>query len=539
MSCKHLPGEACHCNQQTPCLIRYQIDSDAGSIQYQNGQFTHQKLVLLDEGKGAKVLVSVEGNCGSGLPTCPSGYITDNQRFSETLSATACQQHVLTYKAAPSQKMGLLSALQHLLAEKKTTSVPYTRYQVCLTQCVGKPQVEQTLWLSPPLSYLLGQVPMDSFIYVYPKVKIESELTLSAKSVTKTISDEERYVAYQNLESANRLNGLSIPSEEIKKSVTLDGKLTINQGSEKIVYGSGLTTTRSNIPGQTNLVNLNEEFENIRQQLKTIDAIVSIVEQIKQGTYESTGQDKVKLVNFEFKSPQISIKGSQTLTIVDNVMGTDSEVTVGFAPLFGFSLKLDMLLAAAAYFKVEKPVAAIRQKAAELEQLVKDGHQGAYAGAEFDITLSGSLSTEGKITQKLKQSPQYGFDCATTIALSSMVNVRGGAKVWVVQGAFKMIAEVVAEGKCALRSTLENGKPRVELVFFHEGIKAKVTIETSMEIVSNKDDKQTSNNSSENALLENPQIISNVRSVDSEAQEWIWVESLSEQQSTYRSVLIG
>ncbi|WP_418113604.1 hypothetical protein RJD40_14145 [Vibrio scophthalmi] len=520
-------------------MIRYQIDSDTGSIQYQNGQFNHQKLVLLDEGKGAKVLVSVEGNCGSGLPTCPSGYITDNQRFSETLSATACQQHVLTYKAPPSQKMGLLSALQHLLAEKKTTSVPYTRYQVCLTQCVGKPQVEQTLWLSPPLSYLLGQVPMDSFIYVYPKVKIESELTLSAKSVTKTISDEERYVAYQNLESANRLNGLSIPSEEIKKSVTLDGKLTINQGSEKIVYGSGLTTTRSNIPGQTNLVNLNEEFENIRQQLKTIDAIVSIVEQIKQGTYESTGQDKVKLVNFEFKSPQISIKGSQTLTIVDNVMGTDSEVTVGFAPLFGFSLKLDMLLAAAAYFKVEKPVAAIRQKAAELEQLVKDGHQGAYAGAEFDITLSGSLSTEGKITQKPKQSPQYGFDFLTTIALSSMVNVRGGAKVWVVQGAFKMIAEVVAEGKCALRSTLDNGKPRVELVFFHEGIKAKVTIETSMEIVSDRDTKLSSNRSDSDGFRENYQVDGKVNKADIKTHEWIWVESLSEQKSTYRSVLIG
>ncbi|MGD8111853.1 hypothetical protein [Vibrio sp. TRT 17S01] len=538
MSCKHLPGEVCHCNQQAPCLIGYQIDSDGGVIQYQNGKFSQQKLTLLDEGKGTKISVSVEGNCSSGLSTCPSGYITDNQQFSETLSATACQQHVLTYKAEPSQKMGLLSALQHLLAEKKTTTVPYTRYQVCLTQCVGKPQVEQTLWLSPPLSYILGQVPVDSFIYVYPKVKIESELTLSGKTVKKAVSDEDRYAAYQNLESANRLNGLSIPSEEIKKSVTLEGKLTINQGSEKTVYGSGLTTTRSNMPGQTNTVNLNDEFENIRQQLKTVDAIVSIIEQIKKGTYESAGQEKVKLINFEFKAPQISIKGNQTLTMVDNVMGTDSEVSVGFAPLFGFSLKLDMLLAAAAYFKMEKPVAAIRQKAAELEQLVKEGHQGAYAGAEFDITLSGSLSTEGKITQKPKQSPQYGFDCVTTVALSSLVNVSGGAKIWIVEGAFKMVAEVVAEGKCALRSTL-NEEPKVELVFFHEGIKAKVTIETSLDIGSNRETESSSNTTNAGGYRGGAQVQSTVSKADTKTHEWIWVQPLSEQKSNYRSVLIG
>ncbi|GIA08323.1 hypothetical protein VCSRO129_3457 [Vibrio cholerae] len=124
-----------------------------------------------------------------------------------------------------------------------------------------------------------------------------------------------------------------------------------------------------------------------------------------------------------------------------------------------------------------------------------------------------------------------------TVTLSSLVNLRGGAKVWVVEGAFLLEAKVVAEGKIALRSKIKDKKPLVELIFFHDGIKAEVKIEVAAR-KNTQYDPNTSGNSSPNAwdYVEGSTEISAKKTY---TKEWIWANALSEANSRCRTTLIG
>ncbi|MBF4318067.1 hypothetical protein EAY30_24640, partial [Vibrio anguillarum] len=103
-----------------------------------------------------------------------------------------------------------------------------------------------------------------------------------------------------------------------------------------------------------------------------------MVEQIQSGLYtEKAGKSEVKLYHFDFQPPSLSLEGEQTVNVANNGLDVDGKVTLGLDPLIGFELKLDMLMAAAMYFKLGNVAQTVREKAAELEQRVKEGKAGA------------------------------------------------------------------------------------------------------------------------------------------------------------------
>lgn len=541
MSCKHLPGESCHCNQALPCLTSYQVDSEAGSMQYKGGKFNRRDIGVVDKGKGATISVSVVGDCCSELSTCPSGYITDHKKFSEALSATACQQHVLTYNPEPSQRMDLLGAIQNLLSEKKTTGVPSTRYQICLTQCAGKPQQPTTVWLSPPVSYLLGVNPADSFVDVYPAIKIKSSLTLSGKATKKSISDEERYEAYQHKERASQFDGLSVPSEEIQRKFSISGSFAIHEGSHVTKYGLGFTHKDSNIPGKPSTRDLTAEFEGIKKKMNMVRAACNIAEQIQSGLYTDQpgkGKDEIKVFSYELQAPTLTLEGEQRLEMIDNGLGVTGDVTLKLAPLIGIEMKLDMLLAAAKYFKADNIINLLRKKAAELEKKVKDGGKGAYAGAEFDIKLATALNAQGTIHYAGTKDPTYDFETSVDVPISGNLNVRGGANVWVMEGAFLLDSRIKAKGMLALTTETKDPKAQVDLVFYHDGIWAEVFVDSSFNWEKGKDTESSNGNSGKNGFRGGG-IAESKQQSSSPPQKWQWVEAQKKNTSPYRVTVIG
>lgn len=532
MSCNHLLGETCHCNRGEPCLMTYQVDSAAGSLSFTSGQAMHsRKLELVDEGKGVDVTVSVEGSCQNGSDNCPSGYITDNDSYAEDISVAQCQSYHLNYHA--DKAFGLLDALKFMLAEKQLSQFPHTTYQVCVSQCAGKPQQEHSILYQPFYSLFLGDLTNDCFINVYPKIELESDLTLSYDSKSEAMTDEQRYAEYFERQQSGSYQGEEIPANKITKSFSLAGSLTIKQGSSTTKYGETLTHSRSNYTYTRNLQN---SFENIVEQWRLINGIIDIIKQIKSGTYQNTGQDEVKLVSFKLGKPKVTFKGKQTCELVDKQFGTSGQLALGLTPLFDFKITLDLVLAAAAYFKMEKAVAEIREQAQKLEEKVKAGQAGAYVGAEFFIALSSKLDVTGTLTQKVKGPTEYGLSTLANVALSSDVNVRGGAKVWVVEGAFQLSAQIKAECQCALRSTTKEDESKVELVFFHNGIKAIVKIETSASTNGNK--KLSSQGSGgRGGQRSGNKAEASVRYT--KEKEWKWVEPLSEKDSPYRTTLMS
>lgn len=532
MSCNHLLGETCHCNRGEPCLMSYQVDSAAGSLSFTSGQVMRaRKLELVDEGKGVDVTVSMEGDCQTNSDNCPSGYITDHDAYAEDVSATQCQSYRLNYHA--DKAFGLLDALKFMLAEKKLSQLPHTTYQVCVSQCAGKPQQEHSILYQPLYTRLLGDLTNDCFINVYPKIEMESDLTLSYDSKSEAMSDEQRYEEYFERQQRGTYQGEDIPVNKITQSFSLAGSLTIKQGSSTTKYGDTLTNSRSNY---THTRNLQNAFENIVDQWRLINGIIDIIKQMKSGTYQNAGQDKVKLVCFKLGKPKVTFKGKQTCELVDSQFGTKGQLTLGFMPLFDFKMTLDLVLAAAAYFKMERAVAEIREQALKLEEKVKAGQVGAYVGAEFFIALSSKLDVTGSLSQEVKGATQYDLFTLANVALSSDVNMRGGAKVWVVEGAFQLSAQIKAECQCALRSTNKDDESKVELVFFHNGIKAIVKVETSASIKSDFDESgqgsggrggQRSGNKADSKISY------------TKDREWQWVKALSENDSPYRTTLMS
>ncbi|KEA63436.1 hypothetical protein ADIMK_2401 [Marinobacterium lacunae] len=337
---------------------------------------------------------------------------------------------------------------------------------------------------------------------------------------------------------------MAIPDKEITQGFSIEGEIEVNAGGDVTKYSSKLEGSRSNLSSSKRSLKLelSSSFNEVRDEIQLIRAISGAIEMVKSSTYQSRGKETVKLVAFDFKPPVITLKGEgKTRHKSDTSFGVDQTLSAGFNPLFEFSITLDLVQAAAAYFKVDKVVAEIREQAKILEEKVKSGQQGAYVGAEFNIALATKLETEGSIKRTMDSDhPEYDFSAESTITLTGNANVRGGAKVWIVEGAFEMKGKVIAEGKCALQTVkknegAKNEKEIVELVMYHNGIKAEVEITVSGGVKVNKDVKSGDGN----RTLESIKSDEKLEKKESYKKEWVWAEPIKKDSSSWRTVVIG
>ncbi|OOE48777.1 hypothetical protein, partial [Salinivibrio kushneri] len=382
---------------------------------------------------------------------------------------------------------------------------------------------------------VVGVLSNDSLSFkVYPKVVLKSELTLSYKKETEEKSDEERYdertaryEEYLRNGGAEAHDRTEIPKSEIKKKFSLEGSLSIKEGSTETKFGTGLTYENSNY---LHTRDVQDEFENIRDQLKLISSIIDTIGMIKSGMYRDTGEENIKLVTWEFKPPVLKLGGSQTTTLSDKgQLITMGKTTLGLDPLFDFSITLDLILAAAAYFKIKNLVQKLREEAQKLEDKVKAGQQGAYFGAELFVMAATSIKTEGSIECEPNKSPTYAFDAEQAVTMTTEIGIRSGVNVWVLEGLFELTGGIVANAKCVLKG----GEDKTELIFCHEGIKAYVKMKVTF---SGGKDKTTQRNQ---GGFDGWESENSATTSEEETQEWVWVDPLSADDSPYRTTLFG
>ncbi|MBF4264907.1 hypothetical protein EAY73_24155, partial [Vibrio anguillarum] len=185
------------------------------------------------------------------------------------------------------------------------------------------------------------------------------------------------------------------------------------------------------------------------------------------------------------------------------------------------------------YFKLGNVVQTVREKAAELEQRVKEGK----AGAEFDITLKAALSAKGSIQYTPQKAPTYDFEAEVEMPIKGGLNARSGLRVWMMEGAFNVNVEsnVNAKGMLALTTETKDPNARVELVFYHGGIWAEVNIEKSLTFNGDKSDS-----SNGDVGLDGLQTKNKVQSdAIPQKHRWDWVDAMDKQHSPYRVTVIG
>ncbi|EGR1091297.1 hypothetical protein DA89_3691 [Vibrio cholerae] len=133
------------------------------------------------------------------------------------------------------------------------------------------------------------------------------------------------------------------------------------------------------------------------------------------------------------------------------------------------------------------------------------------------------------------QEPTYDLETEVEVPIIGDLNARSGARVWVMEGAFKLESRIQAQGMLALTSKTKNRNAKAELVFYHGGIWAEVSIEKSFNWDKEKD-TQSSNGDSDWGGLEtmnkaNP-------SSNSIKHRWDWVKAMDKQTSPYRVTVI-
>ncbi|KEA61753.1 hypothetical protein ADIMK_4210 [Marinobacterium lacunae] len=338
--------------------------------------------------------------------------------------------------------------------------------------------------------------------------------------------------------------GLAIPDKEITRSFNIEGEIEVNAGGDVTKYSSKLEGSRSNLSSSKRSLKLelSSSFNEVRDEIQLIRAISGAIEMVKSSTYQSRGKETVKLVAFDFKPPVITLKGEgKTRHKSDTAFGVEHTLSAGFSPLFEFSITLDLVQAAAAYFKVDTVVAELREQAKKQEAKVKAGQQGAYVGAELEIKLTTKLETQGSIKRTLDSDhPEYDFSAESTISLTGSANMRGGAKVWIVEGAFALSGKVIAEGKCALQAVKKNAgakneKEIVELVMYHNGIKAEVEITVSGSV----DTGKKSYSGEGNNKIDGYRGSAEPEKKESFKREWIWANPMKKEDSNFRMDIFG
>ncbi|WP_244922678.1 hypothetical protein [Xenorhabdus cabanillasii] len=187
----------------------------------------------------------------------------------------------------------------------------------------------------------------------------------------------------------------------------------------------------------------------------------------------------------------------------------------------GLELRADVLQIFAAYFKLDKIVAEIREAGETLEQEVKQDKNGAFYGVQLDLILSGNLNVmfgwesdnKGEWSFKKDTVLEAGF------GIRAETNIRGGVRYYAINGYFDASAQISAKVLVALESTEKS----MELILYHDGIQASASVKYGVGIKAKKNDDQELENTGELKHEDKPI-----------EKDWIFQEPLPKEKSLYR-----
>ena len=279
---------------------------------------------------------------------------------------------------------------------------------------------------------------------------------------------------------------------------------------------------------------LSAEFESSKHQIPLLQALSGVADLVTGGIYQpkqvQRKKDDIKVIGCNFSLPDIHFTGENKTVIVDGVVGSECMMTIKGSPFIGVEVTLDLIQAAASYFKAERVIAKIREKARELEEKAKAGQGSLYLGADLAIKVGATIGGEIQIQNVNNQPCEYFLSQADfAVSIEGTANVRGGIEVWIVHGTFELAGNINAEAN--LRLQQKAGRDGIELVLYHQGIKCEVMVQLSGGI-KNDDEK-----ASERGRLNSIDGDEKIETEYSAPQEWIWVEPLSVEDSPYRTML--
>ncbi|WP_447875043.1 hypothetical protein [Serratia fonticola] len=275
-----------------------------------------------------------------------------------------------------------------------------------------------------------------------------------------------------------------------------------------------------------------KELTILQDTMKAMDVVGKAL-----STGEGTGT-KYKILDAEIMFPKLVISGGGELTEDDKThqVYMKGKVSVSLKPLVGLQIKLDLLQAFAAWYGVASVTDIIRQQLAARENSVMSGKNGAYAGLEFNLIAYVKAFITLAFESNVHKTWNWRVDGTNEVELelSLKANARAGVKFYCFEGAFVVEGTGTAVGIIAFDRTPQD---RIEMIFYHKGIKVEVGASYSVGVAVDNKDKNGANGSGRSA----PSSVSkDIQAKKSQGvnKEWIIHDELEKKNSTYRCVLL-
>lgn len=487
----------CNCSNPDSCIHSIKVTPKGGSKSFeykQNGSlpdiYVHDK-----DGKGAEVDIAiVSKGCVTGSSACPSGVIfsEDNEEYvGELASGSNREKLIFVNDIRQSVKNYNIVDLVSVIALGKIDNVPSTKYDLNVGECGGYPISSKTFTTrsGKQASVEVGPVMASgSSIYVLPKYEYELGVTVAYGLSVDELSDNERrkIMKQSNMESGHNPKHIhtaskgwtkKVPGMSVKNGLTMSGNAKFSIASDTKEFSADI---------------IKKEFIEYKDNLSMLSNAEKAMTKVSDMFSQSSG-GKVKLLSVEFMYPKLTFSGSGKLVVSPSTQQPYLERSIGveLKPLIGIKITFDLIQAFATYYGFERIVALLREKAIEQESAVKSGANGAYVGAKLELIVSGQLNFGFKV--KSNEEKEYSFELGSIVkgilAIGVETNIRGGVRYWVVEGYFEAGASAKAEGLFELDSPAED---ELNLIFFHNGVVAKVYIEGGFGISKNDAKDNTS-----------------------------------------------
>ncbi|OTA14647.1 hypothetical protein Xbed_03659 [Xenorhabdus beddingii] len=529
----------CDCDNPDDCTHKIDITLGDKTFSYTQSWFPQALYYVLDVPKTTFTslnewpkeekpnveikLSSVSKGCISHNPECPIGNVFNEQgqpvaqfspenTYKGKLFYDKTEQDFLTLIPGP------FMVLKRFLDKDFYEGIEKQHYQVLVDECSNKPLIKETQsGIGKVLSYLRGKrTVLNSNIYLVTQEKIEVDLTFSADKEVDEFTDEERK---RQQRKTNREQGLrqrgyrgwrnGTTRYEVRNTYSIEGSVKTQKGGASQIWKKTL---------------LEKEFKKSKNSLKTIDSLKQNIDKFTNFLTAGHPRDKFNILKLDVLYPEVKIHGEYELSHNDDFkLYRKFGAEISASPLFGLSLKLDVLQLIAAAFKINTAVALLREAGEVYEEKVKKGEDGAYAGAELNLITEGDLNVKFGWESDEKGDWAFKKDDLFEVGfgIKAEANIRGGVRYGIINGYVNATATADAKALIGVASNSQNEKV-LDLVLYHDGIKAMVNVELAFGVGKQNSPNGTARRQKNKGVKGNAE------------KEWIFHEPLPKDKSPYR-----
>ncbi|MEQ9865550.1 hypothetical protein [Pectobacterium aroidearum] len=526
---------SCNCENPDTCIHAFSLKVKYWTFDYSQDDFVTTVETIDEKAEGVPISLGLTGKgCVSHNPLCPHGIIYDSERrrapktFSSGLTNYVCDYGEKDNIFSTHDAIDFLR--EYVFSKGIKALLPKEVYTLRVGQCNDEPFIHESLAFLNGISQVFSLPSRDALrtqIIIYPSFKWDVSVAIGTDEtvIEFTERQKKKQAKEENQAKGTPQRGTrgwtKRPDYEISRSLEIGGEFTYTLG---------------NNPEHSYSASMKKDFKRKANTLSWLNKSVKAIDFISKTLSTTKGEnDKITLLETEIIYPalEINAKGELKEDSTSGEVYIERVLSLGLAPLIGIKMTLDLLQAFAAWYRADVLLAAVREKLMSQEQAYKEGSNAAFFGTKFWLIAEGKLNFTLVFKSDAKNEWEWQKDesAEAVLTLTTEANVRAGVRFYIAEGALEIGGKAVAKGCLGLHAPT---KDTLDLVFYHEGITAKVYVNYTVNISqgtgtsSNEDGGVFGNSSSDSTVEKN----------NNAKKEWVIHDKLEKSDSECRFNLI-